>query len=147
MIGPTINNQKSRIKNASGFTLLEASVAGVLLVVLMVIAAQLIGWVLSERRASERRHWATVEAENVMERLSSVPWNELTSVRAAAERLSPQAGTVLPAGELKTKIADEPDSPDAKRIDIEVRWERRPHEQAAPVRLTAWVYRRGEQNQ
>ena len=127
-----------------GIAVLEVSVAGALSIVLMIIAAQMLGWVVSERRGAERRLWATTEAENVMERLWTVPWDELTLERAGVERLSPEAGAVLPGGKLHADVTEEVDLPAAKRIDVVVEWQRRPGESAAPVRLTAWrQYRPG----
>jgi hypothetical protein len=140
-------NQKSQVCHHRGFTVLEVSVSGALLAVLMVITAQMLSWVLGERRAAERRLWATAEVENVMDRLSAVPWDELTSQRVGAEQLSAQAAAVLPEGKFHVEIAAETDSPEAKRIDLVLEWQRRPSEWAAPVRLSAWRYRRGETTQ
>ena len=143
-----ISNLKSQIFDRRAFTLLEVSVAGVLLVALMAAAVQMLAWVAAERRASERRQWAMQEAANVMERITAQPWESLTSEdpdsgRLASVELSPHAQQMLPEAELHVTVASEPEQPDAKRLIVAVRWQRRPGEQPAQVRLTSWVYRRG----
>ena len=148
-----ISNLRSEISNRRGFTLLEVSVAGVLLAVLMAAAVQMLGWVAAERRALERRQWAMQEAANVMERITARPWESLSpdpdpdpdreSGSLASVELSSHARDVLPEAELHVTVADEPEQPDAKRLVVVVRWQRRPGEPAAQVRLTSWVYRRG----
>ena len=127
----------------SGFTLLEVSVAGFLLVILMAITVQVLGWATAERVAIERRQWAIQEAGNIMERLTTQPWESLTAEAAAAVELSPQAREMLSESELKIEVANEPGQPSAKRLTVQVRWQRRPGQPAAPVRLTSWVYRQG----
>jgi Tfp pilus assembly protein PilV len=139
-----ISSLKSQTCGRRGFTLLEVTLAGLLLVVLMAITVQMLGWVVSERRAAERRQWAIQEAANVMERLVVQPWDELTSDVEEAIDLSPQASAVLPDAELQVTVAAEPDQPDAKRLSVAVRWRPRPDQAAVQVRLTSWVYPRKE---
>lgn len=138
-----ISNLTSQISNPRGFTLLEVSVAGVLLVLLMAVAVQMLGWLASERQAADRRQWAMQEAANVMERLSAQPWERLTSEHAAAIELTAAARQLLPEAQLDVKVIDESEQPDAKRLVIAVRWQRRPGQPVAQVALTSWVYRHG----
>lgn len=139
-----ISNLKFEISNRRGFTLLEVSVSGAMLVVLMVVTVQVLGWVAVERRAADRRQVAALEAANVMERLASQPWEDLTAERTAEMKLSTQARDVLPEGELKLEIQNESGQPEARRILIEVHWKGQASQPVAPVRLTSWIYRRGD---
>ena len=141
MTAPTIKNQKSKIKNASGFTLLEVSVAGALLFVLMVVAVQMLGWVASERRAAVRRQWAVQEAANVMERLTAQPFERLSADQAAAIELSAATRQVLPDAQLEVNVVDEPEQPIAKRLLVAVEWRPRPDQPVARVAITSWMYR------
>ena len=142
-----ISNLKSQICDRRGFTLLEVSVAGLLLAILMAITVQMLGWVASERRATERRQWAIQEAANVMEQLAAQSWEKLTSDHVAAIELSAQARQVLPDAELQVTVVVEPEQPGTKRLSVTVRWQPRPEQPAAQARLTSWVYRREETQQ
>ena len=143
MIPGQIESRKSRIGSPTGFTLLELSVAAVVLMLVMAITVQVLGWAAAERRAAERRRWAAQEAANVMERLTSRPWDSLTAEAAAAVELSPQARAVLPEGELAIEVTSQPGPPRAKRLIVAVRWQRPAGQPAASVRLTSWIYRPG----
>ena len=143
MIPGHIENRKSRIENPTGFTLLEVSVAAVVLVLVMAITVQVLGWATAERRAAERRQWARQEATNVLERLTAQPWDRLTAESAAMLELSPQARAVLPEGELRIEVTSQPGPPRAKRLSVDVRWQRPAGQPDASVRLTTWVYPRG----
>ena len=127
----------------AGFTLLEVSVAGFLLVILMAVSVQVLGWAAAERVAVERRQWAIGEAANIMERLANQPWEELTPEAAAEVEVSPQARDVLPDCEFKIEVASEPGQSSPKRITVQLGWQRRSGQPAAPVRVSSWVYRRG----
>jgi type II secretory pathway component PulJ len=134
--------RKSKIERAAGFTLLEVSVAGALLFVLMVVAVQMLAWVASERRALVRRQWAAQEAANVMERIVAQPFDRVSSDPATAFELSEAARQVLPEAQLHVNVSDEPGQPAAKRIVVAVEWRPRPDQPAARVALTSWIYRR-----
>jgi hypothetical protein len=141
------SNLKFQICDRRGFTLLEVSLAGLLLVVLMAITVQMLAWVASERRAADRRQWAIQEAANVMEHLAARPWENLTADHVASIELSAPARDVLPEAELQVTVVVEPDQPNAKRLGVTVRWHPRPEQPAAQARLTSWVYRREESQQ
>ena len=125
-----------------GATLVEMVAATVLLMVVMSVSVQVLGWAAGQRRTAERRQWATQELANIMERLASEPWENLTAETVQAIHLSKQAGDVLPGGELHVELADQPGPPAAKRLQLELRWRNRAGEFDTPVRLTNWVYRR-----
>jgi prepilin-type N-terminal cleavage/methylation domain-containing protein len=137
----TIKNQKSKIKN--GFTLLELSAASVLIVAALVVCVQVLGWIVLERRAAERRQWATQEVANVMEHLAARVWDDLNAQIAQGAQLSAQAREVLPGAELHADVTSSEMEPGAKRIAVELKWRNRAGEFDTPVRLTTWVYQRG----
>lgn len=126
-----------------GFTLLEVSVAAAVLVMLMAVTVQMLGWAAGERRAAERRQWALQEATNVLERLTAQSWASLTAEAVASVELSPQARAVLPDAELKIEVTSRPGPPSAKQLVVDVRWQRPAGQSVASVRLSSWVYRRG----
>jgi hypothetical protein len=124
------------------FTTCEVAVALLLLVVAMTTTVQVLGWVAAERRGVERRQWAVEEAANVMERLTALPWDQVTGERARALVLSEEVRRKLPGPELTIDVGDRGDASGEKRLAIRVRWRSRSGGWEAPVRLTAWVTRR-----
>jgi hypothetical protein len=121
-----------------GYGLLEMAIAALMLAVAMALVVQAASWLAAERRGAERRQRAVQEAANLMERLTSLPWDELTPGRAAAQTLSPATREILRDGSLTVDVSDEPGDPPARRVAIRIGWG-----SAAPVRLVAWVHRRG----
>jgi hypothetical protein len=126
----------------SGFTLVEVAVTAFLLTASMTLTLHLIGWVAAERRASDRRQWASQDVANLMEHLTARPWDELTPGAVQDVGLGESSKRRLPGSELSVRV-DEPDGPDSRRISLRLRWRNRSGTWEAPVRLTAWVYRRG----
>lgn len=123
-----------------GFTLFELIIAGLLLGAVVVAAVPTVGWIARERRESERRQLALLAAENILERLSAIPWADLTPDRAAGVALPEDLQRQLPAPELRVAVAGETDGSLGKRLSVEICWHERPGKYPAPVRLTAWVY-------
>ena len=132
-------------RNASrGFTLPEVLVASVVLGAALIISVRLTGALRDQHREAQRRQCALAEAENCLERLTATPWEQLTKDRAAEYRLSDSAVQQLPKGELEIDIAADAADPDVKRVTVEIHWQSTLGHSLPPLRLEAWVYRRGE---
>ena len=118
--------------------------AAALLMVAMTLTVKVLGFVASERRASDRRQRALVEVANLMERISAYPFDEVTPGLATRLTLSPTGRQALPDSELAIEVAgSEPGAGRlARRIAIRLRWRGPDGEWAAPVRLTSWIERR-----
>jgi len=118
--------------------------SAVLLAIGMTLTVKVIGWVALERRACDRRLWAAQEACNVMERVTSLPFDEVRSGPKDDVSLSPQARAMLPGAELKVEVVadDPPEGPGSKRVAVRLRWHDRSGGWDAPVRLTSWIHRR-----
>jgi hypothetical protein len=127
-----------------GYGLVELSVAGLLLAIAMGIVAQTATWLAVERRGAERRQRALQEAANLMERLSARPWLELTPELAREQSLSPATKAALRDGTLDVAIAPTEGDASSKTIAIRIGWGGTSGRGPAPVRLVAWVHRRGE---
>jgi hypothetical protein len=119
--------------------LAAAAMVGVVLAVMVPV----IGWAAAERRAVARRERAMLEAANLMERLAPRPWETITRDELKGVRLSESAAAALPGAELTIDVAEIARPPAAKRIGVAIRWRERPGVDAAPVRLSAFVHRRG----
>jgi len=124
-----------------GVTILEVTVAGVLLVAMMTVCLEFLQAAAAQRRAIRQRQTAIQEAANVMERLSARPWEELSPQGVAGLELSQAARSLLPDGKLAVEVISPADEPGAKQIVVAVGWEDDSGGSAWPIRLTAWRYR------
>lgn len=129
-----------------GFGLIEMAVTGLLIAVAMAATLQVVGWVAVDRRAVERRERAVLEASNLMERIASRPWAELSTESLSAIKLSEPSARFLPGSTLDLNVVPQEGEPARKKIVVEIRWHDRSGRDEAPVRLVAWTYRRGAAN-
>lgn len=123
-----------------GGMMIELVVAGILAGALLVVCLQLLSGVLAQRRASDMRQCALMELDNIMERLTARPWDELTADSLSREKLSSWATRQLPGAELKIAVTTPSDDPNAKRIAASLRWQDRSGRLLAPMILTTWKY-------
>jgi Tfp pilus assembly protein PilE len=126
-----------------GVTVLELSIAIILVAAVLTGIAQLLSVVSAQQRESERRSAALHEAANQMERLTILPWRELTSESVGQRELSPEAAAALPQGSLRVQVTDAAggaESLAAKRISVEVAWRNSAGREVKPVRLVAWRF-------
>jgi prepilin-type N-terminal cleavage/methylation domain-containing protein len=129
------------IHRERGFTLPEVLVAGVVLGVALTFTVQLTAGLRIKQREAQHRMCALAEADNWLQRLTAMSWDELTPKHAAGCRLSETAVAQLPGAELKIEVAAVDENPPAKRVVVEVRWRDTHGQPIAPLRLAAWVYR------
>ena len=118
--------------------------AAVMLMVGMTLTVKVLSYAGLQRRAAEQRQRAIQEASNAMERLTALPFDDVTTERARALTISPTALQRLPDAELAANVDESQPGPgrSAKRIAIRLRWRDRAGEWEAPVRLTTWIERR-----
>lgn len=136
-------NLKTRRKSAGkrrAFTLLELLAASFVLGVAMVASVQISSALGRARQEAQHRQCALLEADNWLERLSALPWDELTPERAAKCELSEVAAEQLPGGELKVEITPLQEQPAVKRIVAAVHWRDMRGQPLTPIRLTTWAY-------
>jgi type II secretory pathway pseudopilin PulG len=125
-----------------GFTIVELCVTCALLGAAIPLTVSTLGAVARQRRAAETRQAAIEAADNLLERLTAVSFEELTPEKLAAAERGLPAGEWLPRGQIKLQLLEPPGPVAAKRIDVELSWQ--PH--AGPsrdrVRLSGWVHRK-----
>ncbi|MFO0866880.1 MAG: hypothetical protein U0744_19950, partial [Gemmataceae bacterium] len=85
------------------------------------------------------RQDALEQCANVLERARSLPWKELASEWAAAQKLSD--GHLLPKGSLKVQVSHLKDDPRVKRVDATAKWIM---EREMETTISAWIRDRGE---
>lgn len=124
-----------------GLGLIEIAAALVLLSALATLVVQIVAWSAAEHRSTQRREIAIAEAANAMERLAASDAQSLKPHATTEIPLSPTAEAMLPRGKLTSEIAEAKDSPDDKRIVVEVNWLNQAGEPESPVRLVTWVWR------
>ena len=125
-----------------GFTLLELSVAMIILAALMSLSLKWVAATGGQRREARWRQAALGEAANVMERLAGQSWEELTAQQAAKVTLSDEARQALPDGTVAAQVAQPAGDPEAKEIAVTVRWRPRAGTPETQVRLVAWKFRK-----
>ncbi|MBI3862957.1 MAG: hypothetical protein HY290_13785 [Planctomycetia bacterium] len=125
-----------------GALLVELLVCGALLGVVITATIPTLRRIVRQRKVTEQRQAAVLEVDNLMERLTAIDWDELTPERAAEFELSPAIGELFPEPRLGIAVAVDPDDGAAKQVRISLSWQEASGVSAAPVRLSAWVYRR-----
>jgi hypothetical protein len=127
-----------------GSMLLETAVACVLLVALAGVCLKSFAAAAAQRLAIDQRQIALCEAENLMEKLTAIPWDDID--KAADKPFVESAQKALPkeldGAEVKVEIVPLTEEPAAKRLAVAIRWQDKDSQWVQPVRLTAWRYRR-----
>ncbi|MFN0055115.1 MAG: hypothetical protein ACKV0T_23320 [Planctomycetales bacterium] len=125
---------------SGGFSLVELTIAAVLTSTILISSIPAMGWVLRMRQASERRQAALICADNLLERLIALPFDELTLERAEQIADEGESHRQWPQAEWRLEV-DPTDGDLAKRIVVELRWEERvTATPSSNVRLATWVY-------
>lgn len=141
-----VNRSRMSVRRHSnpvaGFTLLELTVAMLMLGGLTAMVVPLLSRVNAQRRAADARQIALQAAANVLERFAARDWDDVTQKAADAAKLSADSTASLRDARLKVTVHVDPKQPAAKRITVELRWKNREGDVLSPVRLTAFIYRR-----
>jgi hypothetical protein len=125
----------------SGVTLIEVSVSILLVAALGSLLAQALVSRAGQQRSIEHRELAVVEAGNLMEQMTALPWNDLTQERLAQFTLSDNLRRAIPAAKLDVAIEPAAEKPEARRISISIDYPGPGGQPARATRLTSWVYR------
>jgi Tfp pilus assembly protein PilV len=134
----------ARAIGRAGFSLVELTIASILLGTVMLTAIPTLAWINRVSQSAERQQAALLGAGNLMERLSARPWDEMTPETMAAITLPDDLARQLPGADLRITVEALPDNLAAKQLTIELRWEESSTGmKSPPVRLTAWVYLHG----
>src|SRR5882724_6924922 len=85
--------------------LLELVISGIVLGMVMSAALPMLEWIARERQLTRQRQAAILEVGNLMERITLVEWDELTSQRAARFEISDRLREQLVDSDLKVTVA------------------------------------------
>ena len=130
----------ARTRRCRGTTLLETTLAFVVLSCAFVMLAQFLTAANQQRRLSEQRRLALQEAANVLEHVAALPWDDVTAEKLAAVTPSPALRSAAPAAELKLQLQADEGPPRAKRVHVEVAWPSAAGRAVEPVGLTTFLY-------
>jgi len=121
-----------------GISVLEVSMA--LLVISFAVGGllQILTIAASQRRATEVRRLALEEVANQAEQITLIPWDELTVGRLGALKPGEQLLAAAPSARLAATQIAEAGPPVAKRIHLEVQWTTPAGDSVQPVQLTVW---------
>jgi hypothetical protein len=123
----------------AGLTVIELTISIAILAVLLATSMRMIVVASDHVRANDRRDLALQAAQAVSEEIDNIPWEQLNDETAAGVRIPDAIASRLPGAKLTAKVAEESD-PLAKRVTVEITWNTRSDQPAAPSRLTTWVF-------
>ena len=133
--------------NRRGMTLIETTVAMVVLGAAILAVAQLVAHISLQRLVAERAALAHEEAANRMEQLFALPWKTLGDESATELQLSDACLQRLPSPELKISVGPPDGKPVQRKIRVEVTWADVSGQHRHNASLTAWRYETGRAEQ
>jgi Tfp pilus assembly protein PilV len=133
------------MRKQRGLSVLEVTLALLVLTVAVTALAQLLAMAAAQRRASEERRLARQEVANQAERIALMSFDELTAEKLAALPASDDLLAALPAAKLQATVAEEAGPPASKRVRLEVHWTNAAGIELEPVGLTVWKHRQEAQ--
>lgn len=123
----------------SGFTFLEVVIATAMLAVLLAMAGQLVVLVKRHARTAEQQATAWRTAENCLEKITILPWDEIDDEKIAAMQLPKSVRQSWPQATLSGSVELSSEPLEAKQVSL--RLSLNPDSRAPLVKLTTWVYR------
>ena len=122
-----------------GFTIVELAVAVAMIATLLALVAEMIVFARVARRTVQQQAAVQQTADNLLERIISLPWEAIQTDADFTESL-PDAFNDSPAGlSWEVVVVEETDPVPAKRITVRVTRPARNGRAQPPVRLTAWI--------
>lgn len=131
-------------RSRPGATLIEVTVALVILAAAMLALAQMVALAARQRRLTEARRLAMEEVANQAERVAALPWDKVQPDEFTGWEPSAGLTSALPAAECKANVTPEPGPPAARRVRLEIHWTDAAGQAAPPVGLTLWKFEGGE---
>jgi hypothetical protein len=127
-----------------GVLLIDVAMAAGVLGILLTVTVHLVGRLAAERRALDRRQFAVTAANNLLERMTARPHEEVTESVLGSQPLDATVARMLVDARLSVRVKEEQErGPEGKWITVELRWPGRGGVDERPVRLTTWKARVG----
>jgi Tfp pilus assembly protein PilE len=126
-----------------GTTLIEVTVALLVLSAAMLALVQMLSLATQQRRLTEARRIALEEVANQAERVAALPWEGVTADKLTTWEPSASLLAAIPHAKCQIAVSDEPGPPAARRIHLEIAWTDSDGQPALPVGLTVWKFAEG----
>jgi Tfp pilus assembly protein PilV len=123
--------------------MIELCVAVAMLAAALSVVVTMLGAVARQRRSAELHARALEEADNLLERLTAEPWDEITPERVTELGFAAKVADALPEGKLRIDMTSPGDAPATKRIDLAIGWRAAIGQSIHRVYLTTWVEQKG----
>jgi Tfp pilus assembly protein PilV len=126
-----------------GTTLIEVTVALLVLSAAMLALVQMLSLATQQRRLTEVRRIALEEVANQAERVAALPWDRVTADKLTNWEPSAALLTAIPHAKCQIAVSDEAGLPAARRVHLEIAWTGADGQPALPVGLTVWKFAEG----
>jgi hypothetical protein len=133
-----LNPEPRTLNPRRGISVLEVSMALLILSFAVGGLLQILTIAASQRRTTEVRRLALEEVANQAEQIALIPWDELTEGRLGALEPSEHLLGAAPSARLTVTQVAEAGPSVAKRIHLEVQWTTPAGDAVQPVQLTVW---------
>jgi Tfp pilus assembly protein PilV len=124
----------------SGTTLMEVSVALVVLSLAMAALVQLAVLSARQRRVSETRRLAIQEVANQAEHVAALAWEATEPDKLTAWTPSAELSGSAPTAECVIRVTEDAGPPAGRRVHLEVTWADAAGHPVQPVGLTLWKF-------
>jgi Tfp pilus assembly protein PilV len=129
------------VRRRHGLSVLEVTLALLVLTVAIGGLAQLLATAAAHRRTSDQRRLALQEVANQAERIALWSYDELTAEKLGGLAKGDDLAAALPAATFQATLTDEAGPPASKRVRLEVHWTDAAGNAQQPVGLTIWKHR------
>ena len=119
--------------------MLEMIATTVILGTVATVSLPMLKLITNERRAAVRHEQAITAASNIMERVTAMPYTEITPEFAAKTELADWLQEQLHNPVLTLSVEAAPND-SAKMIQLKLEWQTETGQPVAPIRLTSWVH-------
>ena len=124
--------------------MVESCAAAALLAATLAIVISLLTAVARQRNAADLHAQAVMAADNLLERITSEPYESITAQRVADLKSASNIAEMLPDAVVEAKVSDENGSPPGRRIEVDIGWRTTGASPPSRHKVATWVYRAEE---
>ncbi|HVX11348.1 MAG TPA: hypothetical protein VHC22_09225 [Pirellulales bacterium] len=130
-------------RSRAGFTMIECCAAVAILTATLTLVVALLTSLARQRQAVREHAQAVLAADNLMERVTSEPYDNISTERGDELGRAADLENLLPGGTAKVDVAPEAGSPSGKRVVVAVTWRRSATGPLSRHQVATIVYRAG----
>jgi type II secretory pathway pseudopilin PulG len=133
----TGHTKGDRSRTGPGFTVLEVTVALVIMLMAMMLVTQAAIWTLGQRERDASRQEALEAAINIMEKARALAWNDISAQWASTQRLTDDLTQRLTEARLVVNVEPVANHSHTKRVTVEIKWKDKNEGMAQQVQLVS----------